>query len=107
MGLAFEDMSSPRLTGIMTNAIKNNVFQGQNLMSFYFTKDPRIRSGAYFGGVNPALFHGDPQCFDVQKEHYWQTGLQRMGFRFGANGPTHWMEEMQGEISSLQWSSVL
>eukprot|EP00392_Amoebophrya_sp_AT5.2_P009014 g9042.t1 len=96
MGLAFEDMSSPRLKSVITNAIANNVFQGQNIMAFYFTKNPSIRSGAYFGGVNPKLYHGVPVCLDVQKEHYWQTGLKRMGFRFGAHGATSWVTDPVG-----------
>lgn len=40
LGLAFEDMSSPGLTGLMTKAIQNNVFGSHNLLAFYFTRNP-------------------------------------------------------------------
>ncbi|CAD7958940.1 unnamed protein product [Amoebophrya sp. A25] len=96
MGVAFEDMSSPSLQGVISNAIANDVFGGQNIMAFYFTKDPQARSVVYLGGTDPIVYHGTPVCLDVQKQHYWQTGLKRLGFRFGAQGETTWMDDPPG-----------
>lgn len=76
----------------------------------YFSR-PSIRSGAYFGGVNPDLFWNTPQCFDVTKEHYWQTGMRRMGFKWGAKKdlPVDWITDDKldgdGAPKSIFWDT--
>ena len=71
LGLAFESMAAKGMRGIFTQAMRENVLKGHNQMAFYFTRNPRIRSGAYFGGMNKNLYYDVPQCLDVVKEHYW------------------------------------
>ena len=69
LGLAFEHMAAPGMRGLITQAMEEGTFHGHNQMSFYFTTDPLrlgIRSGAYFGGVNPELYTREPQCMDVR-----------------------------------------
>eukprot|EP00392_Amoebophrya_sp_AT5.2_P001444 g1446.t1 len=92
MGLAFESMAAHGMVGVMTQAMRENVFSGHNQMSFYFTRNPKIRSGAYFGGANPSLYHGTPQCLDVVHEHYWQTGVHRMGIMWGKDAEPEWID---------------
>ncbi|CAD7926298.1 unnamed protein product [Amoebophrya sp. A120] len=114
MGLAFESMAAQGMVGVMTQAMRENVFSGHNQMSFYFTRNPKIRSGAYFGGANPALYHGTPQCLDVVHEHYWQTGIHRIGIMWGKDAEPEWIdnsamglesEEAVGKPLSAIWDT--
>lgn len=107
MGLAFEDMAAAPLKGILARMTEVDSNREGAVMSFYFTMSPNIRSGVYFGGANPELFHGDPICLEVQREHYWQTGLDKIGIRWGMHGNIHWFKDMRGQPppSKIFWDT--
>jgi len=75
LGLAFPSMAADNHTPFFDNVMEQNVLNGRNEFSFFFTKLPDQASAIFFGGVDTRFFDGKIRMFPVVQPHYWAIEL--------------------------------
>jgi len=75
LGLAFPSMAADGHKPFFDNVMEQNVLNGRNEFSFFFTKLPEQASAIFFGGVDKRFFQGPIRMFPVIQEHYWALEL--------------------------------
>ena len=81
LGMAFPSMAADGHTPFFDNVMEQNVLNGRNEFSFFFTKLPEQASAIFFGGVDKRFFEGSIKMFPVVQPHYWS--LQLVDFLIG------------------------
>jgi pepsin A len=75
LGLAFPSMAADGHTPFFDNVMQQDVLNGRNEFSFFFTKLPDQASAIFFGGVDKRFFQGPIRMFPVVQPHYWAIEL--------------------------------
>ena len=75
LGLAFPSMAADGHKPFFDNVMDQDVLNGRNEFSFFFTKLPEQASAIFFGGVDKRFFDGPIRMFPVIQEHYWAIKL--------------------------------
>jgi pepsin A len=75
LGMAFPSMAADNHTPFFDNVMQQNVLQGRNEFSFFFTKLPNKASAIFFGGVDNRFYEGKIRMFPVVQPHYWAIQL--------------------------------
>ena len=75
LGLAFPSMAADGHTPFFDNVMQQDVLNGRNEFSFFFTKLPEQASAIFFGGVDKRFFDGPIRMFPVIEPHYWSLRL--------------------------------
>ena len=82
LGLAFPSMAADGHKPFFDNVMEQDVLNGRNEFSFFFTKLPDQASAIFFGGVDKRFFDGPIRMFPVVQEHYW--ALELVDFLIGS-----------------------
>jgi pepsin A len=103
LGLAFPSMAADGHTPFFDNVMQQDVLQGRNEFSFFFTKLPQQASAIFFGGVDKRFFDGPIRMFPVVQPHYWSIEL--LDFKIGdesfAYDARPWTEEGKKRVDKL------
>lgn len=75
LGMAFPSMAADGHTPFFDNVMNQDVLNGRNEFSFFFTKLPEQASAIFFGGVDKRFFEGPIRMFPVVQPHYWAIEL--------------------------------
>ena len=75
LGMAFPSMAADNHIPFFDNVMEQNVLNGRNEFSFFFTKLPEQASAIFFGGVDKRFFDGPIRMFPVVQPHYWSLEL--------------------------------
>jgi pepsin A len=76
LGLGFPSLAAEGHLPFFDNVMAQNVLNGRNEFSFYFTKLPIQASAVFFGGVDDRFYTGEIKMFPVVQEHYWSLYLE-------------------------------
>jgi len=106
LGMAFPSMAADNHTPFFDNVMQQNVLNGRNEFSFFFTKLPDQASAIFFGGVDTRFFDGKIKMFPVVQPHYW--AIQLVDFLIGNTSyavddsiPTNIFENIYSKQSGL------